>query len=263
MNQPSSLDLQRIRDETLVRAIDFHWEIDSTNSHACRQLEQHDPPTPLLVLAERQTEGRGRGQNRWWSGAGALTCTLVIPLEGIPGDRLPHIALTTGLAICQAIEAFAPQADLGIKWPNDVYLDGRKLAGVLIEIPPHRPLHAVIGMGINVNNSFDDAPAELAQIGVSLRDTLQIELDRTELLIACLRQFERRWEQLRRDSVTLVDQWRAYHVLQDRRVEIDTYDATLRGTCRGIDRDGALLVETPTGIRRCLGGIVAAFDPLS
>jgi BirA family biotin operon repressor/biotin-[acetyl-CoA-carboxylase] ligase len=260
MNQPSSsLDLQRIRDKTLVRAIDFHWELDSTNSHACRELDRDDPTTPLLVLAERQTQGRGRGQNRWWSAPGALTCTLVIPLDGIPGDRLPQIALTTGLAICQAIEAFAPQADLGIKWPNDVYLNGRKLAGILIELPPRRPLHAVIGIGINVNNSFRDAPAELMQTGVSLCDVLQIELDRTELLIACLHQFERRWEHLRAESVNLVDHWRAYHVLQNRPVQIDTYNGIVRGTCRGIDRDGALLVETPTGIHRCLGGVVAAF----
>jgi BirA family biotin operon repressor/biotin-[acetyl-CoA-carboxylase] ligase len=261
MNQPTpAFDLQRVRDETLVRAIDFHWELDSTNSEACRQLERPDPMTPLLVLTERQTQGRGRGQNRWWSAPGALTCTLVIPLGGIPGERLPHIALTTGLAICQAIEAFAPHADLGIKWPNDVYLDQRKLAGILIELPPRRPLYAVIGMGINVNNSFIDAPDELARTGISLRDALQIELDPTNLLIACLREFERRWEQLRGQSVDLVDQWRAYHILQDRTVEVDTYDGLVRGTCLGIDRDGALRVETPAGIQRCLGGVVVDFQ---
>src|SRR5690606_23569450 len=140
MNQPAApFDLQRIRDETLVRTIDFHWELDSTNSQAIRMLEQSELPTPLLVLAETQTQGRGRGQNRWWSAPGALTCTLVAPLDKLPADRLPQVSLTTGLAVCQAVESLAPQADLGIKWPNDVYLDDRKLAGILIELPPSRP----------------------------------------------------------------------------------------------------------------------------
>ena len=259
MNLPAApFDLQRIRDETLVRTIDFHWELDSTNSQAIRILEEPAPTTPLLVLAETQTHGRGRGQNRWWSASGALTCTLVLPLKNLPADRLPQISLTTGLAVCQAIEGFAPQADLGIKWPNDVCLDGRKLAGILIELPPSRPPHAAIGIGINVNNSFADAPDELAETGVSLRDALELEVDRTEVLIACLRQFERRWDQLRRQAVDLVDQWRAYHILQDQPVAVDTYNSLVQGVCRGIDRHGALLVETGDGLQRLLGGTVRA-----
>jgi BirA family biotin operon repressor/biotin-[acetyl-CoA-carboxylase] ligase len=264
MNPTAPFDLQRIRDETFVGDIDFHWELPSTNSYALRRCE---PPadlntlvTPWLILAEQQTQGRGRGKNQWWSAPGALTFSLVVRLDGIAGDRLPQIALTAGLAVCQAVEGFVPLADLALKWPNDVYLNQRKLAGILIEVPPGRPLHAVLGIGINVNNSLQEAAAELRPTSIALVDALQFELDRDDLLIACLQQLERRLDELRRKSTDLVDQWRAYHLLQGRTLEIDAYDRRLRGTCVGIDDDGALLLETPTGLQRCLGGVITAFE---
>ncbi len=80
------------------------------------------------------------------------------------------------------------------------------------------------------------------------------------MLIACLQQIERRVIDLRNNSASLVDQWRAYHLLQGRRIEIDTYNGRVQGVCLDIDDDGALLLETADGIRRFLGGIITSFD---
>jgi BirA family biotin operon repressor/biotin-[acetyl-CoA-carboxylase] ligase len=259
MNVTDPFDLHRIRDETFVAEVDFHWQLGSTNTHALQRAERQ-VRTPLLVLAEQQTAGRGRGNHRWWSAAGALTFSLVIPLDDIAGDCLPRLGLTAGLAVCQAVEHFAPQADLALKWPNDVYLDERKLAGILIELPARRPPCAVLGIGINANNSLNGADPELARTSISLVDALQSPVDRSELLIACLQQLEQRLDALRRQSANLVDQWRAYHMLQGRSLEIDTYDGRLNGVCVGIDDDGALVVSTPSGVQRCLGGVITAFE---
>lgn len=261
MSATSAFDLQRIRDETFVREIDFHWEIGSTNTQACQLLERTAAPQlPLLVLAEKQTQGRGRGQNRWWSTTGSLTFSLLVPLSDVPSERQPQIALTTGLAVCQAVEQFVPLADLAIKWPNDVYLDEQKLAGILIELPPRRPAVAVIGIGINANNRCQEADPELAARSVSLRDVLESDIDLSELLIACLQQVEHRLEQLPNASESLVDQWRAYHLLHGRSITIDAYGQQFIGTCLDIDDDGALLIETPTGVQRCVGGTITHFD---
>ena len=201
MNSSASFDLQRIRDETFVRELDFHWEVDSTNSHALQQADHAD--------VEDAAAGPGRTTNarsRPWDeplvvSARRADVLAARPARGhLAADRLPQIALTAGLAICQAVEQFAPQADLALKWPNDVYLNERKLAGILIELPPRRPPHAVLGIGINVNNSLQAADAELAQTSISLLDAMQAELDRTDLLIACLQQIERRLNELRRRS---------------------------------------------------------------
>ena len=98
---PSQFDLLRLRDETFVREVDFHWTIESTNSHAIRAAEDPDAVLPLLVLAERQTAGRGRGDKKWVSDAGSLTFSIVIALESVSTELRPQIALATGLAICR------------------------------------------------------------------------------------------------------------------------------------------------------------------
>lgn len=256
----SEFDLQLIREHTFVRDIDFHWETESTNDIALRRAEHLDTVTPLLVLAERQTQGRGRGQNRWQSSTGSLTFSLLLDLQEIPPDRLPQLSLTAGLAICQALEMFAPAADLAIKWPNDVYLGERKVAGMLIEVPPQRPPRGIIGIGINANNSLADYPDEVRRNSISLVDATEHPLPLTELLVACLQHLERLTELLNERPHALVDQWQAYHLLAGRQIEVDAYGENLRGVCDGIDADGALRVVTPRGLKRCLGGIVVDFE---
>ncbi len=256
----SPYDLPRIRTETFVREIDFHWEIESTNTRALHLAEASSVETPLLVLAQQQSQGRGRGENRWWSAAGSLTFSVVLPLDSIPAQHIPQVSLTAGLAICQAVEQVAPLADLGIKWPNDVYLEERKLAGILIERPACQPPLAVVGIGINVNNSASDLPPELAEQSIALRDALGTELDLTELLVHCLNQLEARMQSLRTQPSSIADQWRAYHLLQGRRLELDTYREIRRGVCLGIDDDGALLLQTASGVERCLGGVIRSFE---
>ncbi len=109
-------------------------QVDSTSSLALRLTRADEHQLPLLVLAREQTAGRGRGTNRWWSGEGALTFSLV--LDGTPlahSDQMLMVPLVVGWAVCDAVEQMFPTLHLQLKWPNDVYLDDRKLAGILIE----------------------------------------------------------------------------------------------------------------------------------
>ena len=129
----------------------------------------------------------------------------------LPGDRVPQVSLTVGLALCQAIESIAPRSDVAIKWPNDVFLEGRKLAGVLIELPPSQQRQAIIGIGINVNNSLQEAPSDVVTTAVSLRDILEMELDATDVLIQCLSSLDRQLTALRNPEHKLSDLWNAYH----------------------------------------------------
>ncbi len=259
MSALSRFDLHRIRAETFVRELDFHWEIDSTNTHALQQAESGEPQLPLLVLAERQTQGRGRGVNRWWSSDGSLTFSLMMPLESLPPERIPCLSLTVGLALCRVVEQFSPQADVALKWPNDVYLDGRKLAGILIELPARRPPRAVVGIGINVNNSTRSAPEDLALRCLALCDALGHTLELQEVLVQCLLQIERHWNGLAQDPEATLAQWREYDLLDGAEVEIDVYQSRIQGRAEGIDGDGALLVRSDAGVHRCLGGVIRSF----
>src|SRR3954452_9524865 len=99
-------ELSRIVDSGLVARVDYHESIGSTSDRALELGASDDGPLPLLVLAERQTAGRGRGENRWWSADGALTFSLLLaaPRERLPVTDWPKIALVSGLAVCQALE---------------------------------------------------------------------------------------------------------------------------------------------------------------
>ena len=128
-------DLDRIQASGVVREVEFHEEIGSTNDRAAELACGGQLECPVLVLAAHQTGGRGRASNRWWSAPGALTFSLVLDAHhvGLPDQRWPQIALAAGAAVGEAIEKTIPQAAVRLKWPNDVYLAGKKTCGILVE----------------------------------------------------------------------------------------------------------------------------------
>ncbi|MCA9196499.1 MAG: biotin--[acetyl-CoA-carboxylase] ligase [Planctomycetales bacterium] len=257
---PNEYDVQRLRNDTFVEQVDLLDEVDSTNSYAARKLvAEFTGSTPWLVLAQRQTSGRGRGTNQWWAGDGSLAFSLIVDAQDVPPASLPIASLTAGLAMCRAIEQMAPAADVALKWPNDVYLFERKVCGILMELPPVQPARLIIGVGVNVNNSLGDGPAEIQRTATSLVDRLELEFDRTEVLVHALQQLERHLDSLRTGADSLVDQWQAYCLLSGRTVEIDAAGQRIHGRCLGIEADGALLVRTPQEDKRLFGGTVVSF----
>lgn len=252
-------DLLAIRNETFLQDLLYTEEVDSTNSALLRLAAEKDLKTPILMLAERQTAGRGRGGNQWWSAPGALTCSVMLDFPMLPVERLHSFSLTVGLAICQAIEKHAPAADLSIKWPNDVYLQGKKLAGILIERPDASEPRLVVGIGINLNNQMDGAPAEINNRATSLICELGDPTDPNQFLIDCLHELERRCRDQIHNTRELLDQWQAYCHLTGRDVEVASGQLTYRGRCLGIDELGALQIASDQGTQRLLTGVVTAF----
>lgn len=259
--QFSRADLDRISAETFVEEIDFHLEIGSTNDRAMDLAGERVSRSPLLVLTELQTAGRGRGANRWWAIQGGLTCSVLFDLEtaGLPRGAAPQVSLTAGLAVCEALDDLIAGASLGLKWPNDVFLEGRKVCGILVELPRGRDGALVIGIGINVNNSLREAPLDFRDQATSLRDATGRHFRLVDVLVpvlGCL--WERlgwigsRGEELRR-------RWRGRCLLTGRTVCVDSGHHQVEGVCRGIDDDGALVVDTASGAERCLAGVVTRF----
>ncbi|MDR0705156.1 MAG: biotin--[acetyl-CoA-carboxylase] ligase [Planctomycetaceae bacterium] len=145
-----------------IRTIEYYDCISSTNDHLKEILKQSVlPKLPYLVVARRQTAGRGRGHKVWWSGEGALAMSLALELETLSLKRtdLPLFSLAAGLAVLKTIRNRLPENNvIGLHLPNDVYVDGKKISGILIESPT--PQHLVLGVGINVNNRLNEIPPE-------------------------------------------------------------------------------------------------------
>lgn len=259
----SIFDLDRIRRETFIRQLDFHDEIDSTNTRALT-IAAEAQGFPTLVLAERQTAGRGRGDHSWWAGPGSLTLSLLLRTGdyAIQPGHSPLMSLTAGLAVAQAASDFVPTGDVRLKWPNDVFINGRKACGILLETASNHSGRMVVGIGLNVNNSARHAPPELQSTATSLCDVTGKELDRTTVLIALLHRLEKCLKLLQHDIAELADLWRSRCYLQGRTVQIQpslagTSSDRVTGVCQSIDDDGALLLQTETTLVRCISGVVA------
>lgn len=256
------IDLAQVTQETGIERVHFFDETDSTNNQALAHAATSSEPLTELFIAEQQTGGRGRGQNRWWSSRGALTWSVLTRPLAAPTSQLPQVSLTMGLAICEAVEQFV-DGDVALKWPNDVFLNRRKAAGILIELPSGTSPRLVVGVGLNVNNSVRDAPAELRDTAISMCDVLPtsgLSLDRTAVLIACLSQIEVQLARFERSDPTLTDDWRSRSLLTGRQVRVETPRQQIEGICEGLADDGALRVQTSSGIEELYGGVVVDFQ---
>lgn len=256
---PGSLNIERILASTLVKHVEYEPEMGSTNDVAISLVSARVTPLPFLVATESQSSGRGRGANQWWAAEGSLTYSLAIDTTArdLPCVHWPKLSLTVGLAVCQMLEDLIPTFRVRLKWPNDVYLDGRKICGILVETVAAVPSVVVIGIGINVNNSFRDAPAELQDIATSLMDATGSGFDRSDLLIGSLTKLDHLIDNIVCDDGELTEAFRQRCMLEGRTLTIEVGNHSVCGVCQGIDSDGALLVQSHGGIERCFGGVVS------
>lgn len=255
----TELELASLAEKTFVDRVDYHLQLDSTNNRALELARQHPAGNiQTLVLAEKQTAGRGRGQNQWWSSEGTLTFSLLLGCNalGLPVKLWPMISLSTGLAVAEAIEQFLPGTTAQVKWPNDVYLNDRKVSGILAESSNSRQGYLILGIGINVNNSFDGAPFEVSEKAASLCAIAQCTISEAELLVAVLQRLEHQLQVLGTDPHQLHKTWSKRCILAGEQIAVVTEHSSLEGICQGIDSDGALLLDTATGSQRCLSGVV-------
>lgn len=254
-------DLPRIANSGLVRHVDFHESLGSTSDRALELAVADNPPLPLLVLTERQMDGRGRGSNRWRSSAGALTFSLVLDTgeRRLPADYRSRVALVAGLAVCQALAEAAPRAEWHVKWPNDVLANGRKVCGILCESAPGYPQRLAVGIGINVNNAQRDGA--LPPAAAALADLDALTRDLTDVLLAVLDRFDAAWNRLTAEGFAdLAAEYRRRCLLTGRTVRVTAGQDRIVGVCRGIDERGGLVLATETGERTIVAGSVEAWE---
>jgi BirA family biotin operon repressor/biotin-[acetyl-CoA-carboxylase] ligase len=269
-------DLSRLAAANLVAQIDYHDELGSTSDRALALAASDAAALPLLVLAARQTSGRGRGTNRWIAAEGALTFSLALaaPPEALPPHRWPEVALVAGLAVCEALQSLAPQAELRVKWPNDVFLGGRKICGILSESVPGWRERLVVGIGVNVNNrvqgsGFGVQEADRGQASgvwqrtaVSLIEQDGLARDLTVALVTLLDHFDRRWSALLAGGFApLAAAYCERCFLTGKSVTIQQPGGgTLVGHCRGIDDEGVLRLYGLGGELRVRSGTVVRWE---
>ena len=214
-----------------------------------------------MLLAEFQTAGRGRRGRQWFAPPGGSIClSLSWTFPQLPKD-VGALSLAIGVCVVRALESLGVKS-AGLKWPNDVFLADHKLGGVLIELRAESggPACAVVGIGLNVALGTDllekiralGLPAtDLASAGGASPSRNAIAAALIEFSILGLAQFGQ--EGLR----PFVEEWRNADALRGRPITVQGGEAAARGLARGIDLSGALMVETPQGLRKFISGDVS------
>ncbi|WP_013629985.1 biotin--[acetyl-CoA-carboxylase] ligase [Rubinisphaera brasiliensis] len=236
-------------------------EVDSTNRFAVANADQLK--APALILAERQTAGRGRGGNRWWSADGALTFSLLLrPGDfDISGEERVRLSLLTAAVLRQSLRNLLPfsAASLQLKWPNDLYLQGRKVCGILLEQAGSNGSGLVVGVGLNVNNSWANAPEDIRDKGVALCDVLGEPVAAADLLAAFAADFLTAVQDAELRNATLAA-GRQAHLLDGQIITLERSNQRLTGMCEGIDDDGALLVRDTYGLQRIHSAVILDWE---
>lgn len=230
--------------------------IDSTNRLA-KELALDGKPSGTVVCAERQTSGRGQHGRNFVSPKGGLYFSLLL-MPDISPERLPLVTLATGLA-CRAClcERFSLQAH--IKWPNDLYVHGRKIAGILCErvLPNNsgspRPM-VIIGVGLNVNSALADFPEELQPLVTSVYEQASIRTDLKMLLPAVVEKIIATIHRLQSDSAVLLAQWQEYDYLLNKPVVYTNGPVTLHGIGLGLTPQGLYRFVDTEGNDHCIVG---------
>ncbi|HUJ42235.1 MAG TPA: biotin--[acetyl-CoA-carboxylase] ligase [Opitutaceae bacterium] len=224
-------------------------EVDSTNDEAERQLAA-GRTTPFVVLARRQSRGRGRFGRVWHSeDNGNLYASFAFRPQLVPG-RMQTLTLWMGANLCELVANFC-HIEPGIKWPNDLYFAGRKLGGMLTEarIDADQIRDLVFGLGLNVNSARTVLPAALAAQATTLADSAGHPLDFNRLTAAIIGRVLSAYEQFVEDShrSRFADLWNRFDLLRGKPVTLVQGTRRVTGIAGGIDDEGLLLIRGENG----------------
>ncbi len=257
--QQSQFDLPRIQRELQLSQLFFAVQKPSTNDWALELAHSTTDVDRGLFLTNHQTAGRGRGENHWLAGPGSLTFSLLVPDPCPPGNaQRCLLPLAIGCGVCEALQMRSTDLHPQIKWPNDVYLNDRKLGGILVETVAGPVKQLVIGCGLNANNEL---PAEQHSRAISLSQAEQALVDLTDLLIGVAGGILDWLPAVVQRPQDVVERCRRLDWLRDRPVKWVHGESCQQGTAAGIAGDGGLYLNTEGGLTVIYTGSILALEP--
>jgi len=238
-----------LRTRTVGREIICLADTVSTNTLAMDRA-QKGAADGTVVFAETQTGGKGRLGRAWASPRGNLYLSVILR-PPLPVHKAPLVTLLGAVAVAAAVrERLGVPA--GIKWPNDILIGGKKVAGLLTEMSaePDRIRHIVLGIGVNVNMDTRELPPDVRRTATSLSAAAGSRVDRIMFAKALLASLDKWYQRFLANEADVLDAWKELNVTLGSRVAVDGAGSRLEGLARGIDAEGRLIVELDDGTRR-------------
>ena len=245
--EPSALQ-QLLTTHTFGRVLQVLPSATSTND-LVKTLAQDGAPEGTVIIANHQTQGRGRQGRTFESPAGVGIYLSLLLRPQIAMTRFPQLTLVSAVAAAQALVAYSA-LPVQLKWPNDVEIYGKKVAGILCEaaVSPSTAAVAIIGIGINVNTTLEDLPLALRPSVTSLALAAGHSWGRAPLIALLLAHLERLYALFQQGHMAaILEQWLHYGPIVGRRVRFTRDTRAITGIVAGLDEDGALRVHDATG----------------
>lgn len=234
--------------------INFHDEVTSTNDVA-REMAKGDAREGTVVMARSQTGGMGRLGRPFSSPVGGLYLSVILRPNMALGEISP-LPLVVGLSVSKAIQCNTFK-EASLKWPNDVQIEGKKVAGILVtsSAKGEKADHVIVGIGINLNTKIKDLPEDLQNIAGSLKEVTGNHIDPNEFTRDLLYFLDLHYSMfMEGQGESLMDQWVSRSSTIGTDVEVTTSNGYVRGKAIGIDQTGALVLQTKSGMARVDSG---------
>jgi BirA family biotin operon repressor/biotin-[acetyl-CoA-carboxylase] ligase len=235
-------------------------DIDSTNAEA-KKIAKTNPQEGTVVITRIQQQGRGRFDRNWESPEGGVYLSIILQPNAAP-EKIPLISLLGALAVTKTINSYGVQAT--IKWPNDVRIKGKKIAGILLESQgdSQKINYVIIGVGINLATNLKKFSETIRARSTSLLNEVSHPIDYQEFLTSffvIFQQYYQVFQEKRYDEI--INEWKTYTDTLGKNVQVKTMKETLEGTAMDIDPSGFLLLRTAKGeIKKILSGDCLYFD---
>lgn len=255
------IDLPNELNQTLIQARLTHAaasfnaivlnEVDSTNSEAERRIANGEE-TPFVIASKLQTEGRGRLGRVWHSPQNGNIYLSFAFRPQISPTAMSLFTLWMGINICECINSLC-RVSSKVKWPNDLLIDGKKVAGILTEarMEADQVRDVVLGVGLNVNSDGADWPKELQKIATSLRQSSGKAFDPNKVVSAISGRIAIAYKQLQdgKHRELLRDRWPRFDYISGNEITLLQGENRITGIAKGIDASGSLVIEKPDGSR--------------
>jgi BirA family biotin operon repressor/biotin-[acetyl-CoA-carboxylase] ligase len=219
-------------------------EVDSTNRYA-KVLAEKNASEGTIVIAKKQIAGRGRLGREWHSSdTGSLCMSVILKPECAPAD-VAGISLLATYAVYETVKRYVGDRS-ELKWPNDVLVGGKKIAGILVELEAtiDEVRFAVVGIGINVNNRTDSFPTKINETATSLAVETKSTIDMNEFLAALVSSLDVRYAEFKTDGMpAVIARWRESYRMKGNQVTVTRRNETFTGKVIDIDDSGALCIE--------------------
>jgi BirA family biotin operon repressor/biotin-[acetyl-CoA-carboxylase] ligase len=233
-------------------------ETDSTNTRA-KELAAQGAPEGTLVIAEKQTKGRGRRGRNWFSPPGGGIYFSLILRPAMPPGETPRITLMTAVVLAETLISLV-KLNLRIKWPNDILVNRKKLAGILTEISADMDAvnYIIVGLGLNVNNLFENSPQDIKKKATSILIETGNRVPRIKFIQNYLKLYEQYYDMFKKnDFEPIMNRWRELADIIGKQIRVDVIGKTHIGEVMDVDNDGVLILKDDQGrLQRIFSGDV-------